>query len=172
MMSAIGDFQLSERADNMLCQSANEGTATVTAKAATCPRSLRWSTPLRSACEPRQEQQRRRWQCLSRRQHQAQRPFAAVLDEQRHTTHAAGSRAVVPQQKAAARINEASDYPALGICHQNQRVILLVAAEHYGACNLWVFPIIGKMRSAEPNPLSSETSAQSLPIVSIGRLGL
>jgi hypothetical protein len=40
----------------------------------------------------------------------------------------AGSRAIVPQQQPAAGISHASDNAALGIRHQNKRVILLVAA--------------------------------------------
>src|SRR6266481_9023536 len=66
--------------------------------------------------------------------------FAGFLDQQRRTTYAAGSRAIVSQQKAAARVQEAPDYAARGIRHQNQRMILLLAAEHDGAPNLRRFP--------------------------------
>src|SRR5437763_3801249 len=60
-------------------------------------------------------------------------PFAGLLDQQGRTAVPSGCRAIVAQQQPAARIGRAPDDPALVIGHQNQRMILLVAAEHDGA---------------------------------------
>src|SRR5271166_534734 len=57
-------------------------------------------------------------------------PLAPFLDQQRRTAVPSGPRAIVTQQQPAAGIGRASDNAALGIRHQNKRVILLIAAEH------------------------------------------
>jgi hypothetical protein len=75
----------------------------------------------------------------------------------------------VTDQWPAVPIGRAPEYLASGISHQNERMILLVAAEHNGAPNFrWM---IGKMRSAAPSLVSSQISAQSLPAVADGRMG-
>lgn len=50
-------------------------------------------------------------------------PSAALLDQQGRAAVASGSCAIVPQQQPAAAIGRASDNVALGIRHQNQRMI-------------------------------------------------
>ena len=60
---------------------------------------------------------------------------AALLDQQRRSADASGPGAVVLKQGQSLRIDRAPDDLALGISHQNERVILLVAAEHNGAPN-------------------------------------
>jgi hypothetical protein len=56
---------------------------------------------------------------------------SASFDQQRGPAHAMGSRAIVPQQYSAGRINKAPVDLALSIHHQKERMILLVAAEHH-----------------------------------------
>jgi hypothetical protein len=58
-------------------------------------------------------------------------PSAASVDQQRGPARTTGSRATVPQQKPAARIDKAPADAALRIRSQKKRMILLVAAEHH-----------------------------------------
>src|SRR5208282_5817749 len=67
-------------------------------------------------------------------------PFAALLDRQRPAAVASSSCAIMPQRRSAVAIGRASDDAALGIRHQNQRMILLVATEHDGAADLRHLP--------------------------------
>src|SRR6516165_12313184 len=66
-------------------------------------------------------------------------PFAALLNQQRRAAVTAGSSAIAPQQHSAGGICRAPNDTALGIGHQNQRMILLIAAEHDGAPDLRQF---------------------------------
>jgi hypothetical protein len=55
-------------------------------------------------------------------------PFAAFLDQQWRAAVASGSRAIVPQQQPAGGISRSSDNAALGIPHQDERMVQLIAA--------------------------------------------
>jgi hypothetical protein len=98
-------------------------------------------------------------------------PFAAFLDQQRRAAVASCSGAIMPHSPPPGRVIGASDNAAFGIRHQNQPIILLVAAEHNSAPDLGWFIQHRQDPVRQAELAFEEISAQSLPIVSPRRVG-